>query len=306
MGFTQSFRMERAYFERLKSLIPLLKAFLETEGSEETRTMLENEITADGSILLLYRNLGEAWAELADLIEKLKNALAEEHELVEQYHDELNEKIDEVNNYIMALIREIMELLDHLPYAKPDYPVVYTNNTLDPAITVQDIALVAVGAYHFRYGGYFELGDVSDLEDKVLIVSGHAPQTLLAAIDDLLGVTKSDYQVFIGMGIRTGFYFSAVDEKVTIPREFCYFTRNDGIRDKDEITTANWMQTECTPIPLSNVPQKYPDETRPLYCYAEISFYIKPLNQRFTLSDLETLSLSCTGFENITFRLAEK
>lgn len=112
MAFKDSFRFERIYFERLKTMIPLLKSYLENAQTEEARTLLENSVDVDGAVLLLYRNLGEAWAELADLIQKLRERLDEEHDLIEQYHDELNEKIDEVNNYIMAIIREILGRLD--------------------------------------------------------------------------------------------------------------------------------------------------------------------------------------------------
>ena len=106
-NFKDSYRLERVYFEKLKSMISILKSFLENETDEKTRAILSNEIDDNGAILLLYRNLGEAWAELADLIQKLRNDLNDLDEKEEAYHDELNERIDEVNNYLMALIRAL-------------------------------------------------------------------------------------------------------------------------------------------------------------------------------------------------------
>lgn len=111
-NFKDSYRLERVYFEKLKSMISILKSFLENETNEKTRAILENEIDDNGAILLLYRNLGEAWAELADLIQKLRNDLTDLDEKEEAYHDELNERIDEVNNYLMALIRALEARMD--------------------------------------------------------------------------------------------------------------------------------------------------------------------------------------------------
>lgn len=306
MKFTESFRMEKAYFQKLKSDIDIARSYIAAGAVDQARAVLESIVDVDGAVLLLYRNLGECWADLSVKLEELKKALQDLDGKTDKYHDELNEKIDEINNYLMALIREITDLLDRLPYAKPDYPVVYTGNIIGDPIQAKGIALEGLGNYHFRYGGYFELGNVSDLEDKVLLVSGSVPVALMTSINNLLGATRSEYQVYLGFGIRTGFYFSANDSKTVVPRDFCYFTRNDGIRDKDERTDANILNTWCTPIALSNIPQKYPDETRKLYCYAEISFYIKALDQVFSYSDIETLSASCNGFESMIFRLAEK
>lgn len=111
-NFKDSYRLERVYFEKLKSMISILKSFLDNETDEKTRAILANEIDDNGAILLLYRNLGEAWAELADLIQKLRNDLNDLDEKEEAYHDELNERIDEVNNYLMALIRALEARMD--------------------------------------------------------------------------------------------------------------------------------------------------------------------------------------------------
>lgn len=111
-NFKDSYRLERVYFEKLKSMIGILKSFLDNETDEKTRAILSNEIDDNGAILLLYRNLGEAWAELADLIQKLRNDLTDLDEKEEAYHDELNERIDEVNNYLMALIRALEARMD--------------------------------------------------------------------------------------------------------------------------------------------------------------------------------------------------
>lgn len=107
MAFTNSFRMERVYFERLKSMIDILKPYLNTETDEKIKSILENSIDDNGAILLLYRNLGECWAELSDLIKKADEKIDSLDDKTERYHEELNERIDDVNNYIMQILREI-------------------------------------------------------------------------------------------------------------------------------------------------------------------------------------------------------
>lgn len=112
MAFTNSFRMERVYFERLKSMIDILKPYLNTETDEKLKSILENSIDDNGAILLLYRNLGECWAELSDLIKKADEKIDSLNDKADKYHDELNERIDEVNNYIMGILREIEARLE--------------------------------------------------------------------------------------------------------------------------------------------------------------------------------------------------
>lgn len=112
MTFTDGYRVERVYFERLKSLITILKSLKDGVQDETVRTLIENAIDSDGAILLLYRNLGEAWAELADQVQKTRKMLQDLDEKTENYHDELNERIDEVNNYLMALIRALEARMD--------------------------------------------------------------------------------------------------------------------------------------------------------------------------------------------------
>ena len=114
MAFSNNFRMERVYFEKLKGQIDILKSYLDNENDEKIKSMLKNGVDADGAILLLYRNLGEAWAELSELIKKADEKIDQTKEEAEQYHDELNQRIDEVNNYIMVIIRNLEETVaDH-------------------------------------------------------------------------------------------------------------------------------------------------------------------------------------------------
>lgn len=107
MTFTESFRMERVYFEKLKNNITDIRNLLAAGNTEDARILLENSVDVDGAVLLLYRNLGECWAELADQIKKTRDELDALKEATEAYHDELNEKIDNVNFVLLRLINAL-------------------------------------------------------------------------------------------------------------------------------------------------------------------------------------------------------
>lgn len=107
MDFKGNYRIEAVYFEKLKRDITEAKRLIDAGASGDARVLLENAVDVDGAVLLLYRNLGELWAELADKLEQARKELQALDEKTEQYHDELNEKIDEINNYLMAIIREL-------------------------------------------------------------------------------------------------------------------------------------------------------------------------------------------------------
>ena len=109
MALKDSLRLESIYFNNLKSMMKMLKSWADGTTDEKTKDIIENCIQADAAILLLYRNLGEAWNELMANIQKEMHDLQDLKETVDAYHDELNEKIDEVNNYLMVLIRELQE-----------------------------------------------------------------------------------------------------------------------------------------------------------------------------------------------------
>lgn len=111
MDFKNSYRIEAVYFNKLKSDIDIAKSYIAAGATDEARAVLENLVDVDGAVLLLYRNIGECWAELANAIEKTKKELDALRDQQEQYHDELNEKIDEINNYIIRLINALDERL---------------------------------------------------------------------------------------------------------------------------------------------------------------------------------------------------
>ena len=109
MEFRDSYRMEAIYFQTLKEEISRVKALMASGNTEQAKTLLENAVNVDGAVLLLYRNLGELWAELGAKIEEAKKELEKLDSRVDDYHRELNEKIDDVNNTIIRLINALEE-----------------------------------------------------------------------------------------------------------------------------------------------------------------------------------------------------
>ena len=97
-------RLEEKNYRNIETLMQLLKASGPDATSQE---LYENAVEADRGIILLYKNLCEAWAEAQNLFKKADDKINTVKEESDKYHDELNEKIDEVNNYLNALIREL-------------------------------------------------------------------------------------------------------------------------------------------------------------------------------------------------------
>lgn len=106
-NFKNDYRMEAVYFQKLKSDIDIAKSYITRGAVDEAKALLENAVDVDGAVLLLYRNIGELWSELADQIEQTRKALDALEKKMNDYHDELNEKIDEINNYIIRLINAL-------------------------------------------------------------------------------------------------------------------------------------------------------------------------------------------------------
>ena len=100
MSFKESYRAEVKAFQELKSSIELLKTWKENEEPGKTLDVLNACISADKAIILLYKNIGEAWNDLASQIVADKAALEALKSELESTKDETNEKIDEVNNYL--------------------------------------------------------------------------------------------------------------------------------------------------------------------------------------------------------------
>ena len=171
MALKDSLRLESIYFNNLKSMMKMLKSWADGTTDEKTKDIIENCIQADAAILLLYRNLGEAWNELMANIQKEMHDLQDLKETVDAYHDELNEKIDEVNNYLMVLIRELQERVTILEQ-RVDALETQINLILDlvedePAETKGKKNTKAANdpTYHLEYHG--ETVTYSDIEDMI-------------------------------------------------------------------------------------------------------------------------------------------
>lgn len=100
-----SLRVEAVYFAKLRDMMRKLEVMKETGNKpEELETVIDSCIEANGAILLLYKNLGEAWNDCVSLIQEQGKKLEELKESVESYDDELNSKIDDINNYLNSQI----------------------------------------------------------------------------------------------------------------------------------------------------------------------------------------------------------
>lgn len=246
-NFKESYRLERVYFEKLKSMISILKSFLDNETDEKTRAILANEIDDNGAILLLYRNLGEAWAELADLIQKLRNDLSELDEKEEAYHDELNERIDEVNNYLMALIRALEARMDAVEadlaqmgrlftYDLAETSGVYSLTESGTAVTFADtVSKLTHVRPHFvsvRNGSKYYLIDTYDLTAGTGAVTWSGFEfTPTGEIKETVVTLAADNSVTV---TQTSTNFASILSRITTLEECCEDVQEalDGKQDK--------------------------------------------------------------------------
>ena len=115
MSFKDSYRLERVYYENMWTLLNLLKGLKDNPNAteiEKINELIENAIADNESIIIIYKNLGELYAEDQNNFTEIGKELKELRDNLESWKDEINDKIDDVNNTIMSYIREIWERLD--------------------------------------------------------------------------------------------------------------------------------------------------------------------------------------------------
>ena len=115
--FKENVRAEAQYFKSLKSLVASLSAWKNGSLDRTTEDIIDNCILADKTIIMLYKNLGEAWNELTAYILHNKAGLEKLKAELESFKDEINEKVDDVNNYLVNRINEIEDALQTLQEA---------------------------------------------------------------------------------------------------------------------------------------------------------------------------------------------
>lgn len=114
MAFKENQRIEQIYFSNLKKTIDVLRRWKEGETDLKTADVLQALIDADSAILMMYKNLGEAYAETVSMIEEEKAGLVSLQAELTDFKGEINAKIDEVNSYLLSLIRALEERVDEL------------------------------------------------------------------------------------------------------------------------------------------------------------------------------------------------
>ena len=110
MTTRDNLRVEQVYFENLKRTMNELAA-KKSELDGTMQTIAENAVAADENIIMLYKNLCEAWIEAENLFKKVDTDTQAITERIDSLEKEFNEKIDEVNNYIVSITRALDERL---------------------------------------------------------------------------------------------------------------------------------------------------------------------------------------------------
>lgn len=110
MAFKDTYRLEKVYYENMLTLLKGLKALKENPSADEitkVNEILDDTIACNESIIIIYKNLGELYAEVAQKFVDLLTDLKAIRDDLEMWKNEINEKIDDVNNYLMGHIRDL-------------------------------------------------------------------------------------------------------------------------------------------------------------------------------------------------------
>ena len=129
MAFKENQRIEQIYFSNLKRTIDVLRRWKEGETDLKTADVLQALIDADSAILMMYKNLGEAYAETVSMIEEEKAGLVSLQAELTDFKGEINAKIDEVNSYLLSLIRTLEDRVTELEGSVSDIQTFLTLNT---------------------------------------------------------------------------------------------------------------------------------------------------------------------------------
>ena len=117
MAFKDTYRLEKVYYENMWTLLKSLKALKENPSADTLATvneLLDNAIADNESIILIYKNLGELYAEIAQKFADLQKDLLDLANNLEDWKDEINQKIDDNHNYLMGLIRDLEDRVTSL------------------------------------------------------------------------------------------------------------------------------------------------------------------------------------------------
>ena len=114
MAFKENQRIEQIYFSTIRSNIETLKKWKDGETDLKMADVLTSLINADSALLLVYKNLGEAYSETVSMIKAEKAGLEALRADFASFNTAINAKIDEVNSYLLSLIRALEERVDDL------------------------------------------------------------------------------------------------------------------------------------------------------------------------------------------------
>ena len=118
MAFKDTYRLEKVYYENIWTLLNMLKNIDKNNVDMGTvKELLDNAIADNESIIIIYKNLGELYAELQNQHMELGKELEKLKDSLEEFKDEINDKIDENHNYLMGLIKDLEQRVDALEQA---------------------------------------------------------------------------------------------------------------------------------------------------------------------------------------------
>lgn len=104
MSFKESYRLEKVYYENIVvDLEKLKKLRTETDNEKILREVIESIISDNESLILIYKNLGELYAETQDYYTTAITKIEELNIKLEAFEVSTDEKIDALYDYIATI-----------------------------------------------------------------------------------------------------------------------------------------------------------------------------------------------------------
>lgn len=104
MAFKESYRLERVYYENIVADLEKLKKLrTETDNEKIIREVIESIISGNESLILIYKNLGELYAETQEYYNQAITKIEELNIKLEALETSTDEKIDALYDYIATI-----------------------------------------------------------------------------------------------------------------------------------------------------------------------------------------------------------
>lgn len=291
MAFKDTYRLEKVYYENMWTLLKSLKALKENPSADEitkVNEILDDTIACNESIIIIYKNLGELYAEVAQKFVDLLTDLKAIRDDLEMWKNEINEKIDDVNNYLMGHIRDLDDRVTSLEGRVSDLEdrMTTAENDIDSLEGRMDTAEGDIDALEGRMDTAED--DIDGLQDDVSDLQQNKQDKLTAGFgieidaNNEISVDTNDVQEKLIAGQNITFTPDATDPTKTV------IDAQGGHKVKETISTSG--TADIGPVSANNLSISIKTDINGMrFDWSRTGvFPMRELNGYYYISDLTT------------------